>query len=126
MRAGFGRAGPPLRRAGRRYAIPVRSSAWCGAARAADVDAARSRNAGTYLCNYVYWRGLEAARAPGGPGIVAFVHVPPIPLKARPAGRRQRSYQLADLVRAGEAILLAMTALARARGTATLVPCKRP
>ena len=96
------------------------------AAQAADVDAARSRNAGTYLCNYVYWRGLEAARAPRGPGIVAFVHVPPIPLKARPAGRRQRSYQLADLVRAGEAILLAMTALARARGTATLVPCKRP
>jgi pyroglutamyl-peptidase len=96
------------------------------AAQSAGVPAARSRNAGTYLCNYVYWRGLEAARAPGGPGIVAFVHVPPIGLKARPAGRRRRSYHLADLVRAGEAILLAMTALARARRTATLVPCKRP
>jgi pyroglutamyl-peptidase len=96
------------------------------AARSTGVPVARSRNAGTYLCNYVYWRGLEAARAPGGPGIVAFVHVPPIRLKPRPVDRRQRSYRLADLVRAGEAILLAMTALARARRTATLVPCKRP
>jgi pyroglutamyl-peptidase len=96
------------------------------AAQGAGVPVARSRNAGTYLCNYVYWRGLEAARVPGGPGIVAFVHVPPIRLKARPVGRRQRAYHLADLVRAGEAILLAMTALARARRTATLVPCKPP
>jgi pyroglutamyl-peptidase len=96
------------------------------AAQSADVPVARSRNAGTYLCNYVYWRGLEAARAPGGPGIVAFVHVPPIRLKPRPAGGRRRAYHLAELVRAGEAILLALTALARARRTATLVSCKRP
>ncbi len=96
------------------------------AAQGTGVPVARSRNAGTYLCNYVYWRGLEAAQAPGGPGIVAFVHVPPIRLKARPAGRRQRTYRLTDLVRAGEAILLAMTALARARRPATLVPFKRP
>jgi pyroglutamyl-peptidase len=92
------------------------------AARSAGVPAARSRNAGTYLCNYIYWRALEAARA--GPGIIAFVHVPPIRLKARPTGKRRRSYRLADLVRAGEAILLAMTALARARHAATLAPDK--
>jgi pyroglutamyl-peptidase len=96
------------------------------AAQSAGVGATRSRNAGTYLCNYIYWHGLEAARAPGGPAIVAFVHVPPIRLKARPAGRRRGSYRLADLVRAGEAILLAMAALARARDAATLAPRKRP
>jgi len=95
------------------------------AARSAGVPAARSRNAGTYLCNYIYWRTLDAARTPGGPHLVAFVHVPPIRAKPLPAGRRRRGYRLADLVRAGEAILLAMTAtmtaLARAQRAATLV-----
>jgi pyroglutamyl-peptidase len=85
------------------------------AARSTGVPAARSRNAGTYLCNYIYWRALEAARMPGGPRLVAFVHVPPIGLKSRPAGERRRRYGLPELVRAGEAILLAMTALARAQ-----------
>ena len=85
------------------------------AARSTGVPAVRSRNAGTYLCNYVYWRALEAARRPGGPRLVAFVHVPPIGLKARPAGKRRHRYGLPELVRAGEAILLAMTALARAQ-----------
>jgi pyroglutamyl-peptidase len=90
------------------------------AARSAGVPAARSRNAGTYLCNYIYWRTLDAARTPGGPRLVAFVHVPPIRSKPLPPGRRRRGYRLADLVRAGEAILLAMTALARAQHAATL------
>jgi pyroglutamyl-peptidase len=85
------------------------------AARSTGVPAVRSRNAGTYLCNYIYWRALEAARRPGGPRLVAFVHVPPIGLKSRPAGKRRRRYGLPELVRAGEAILLAMTALARAQ-----------
>jgi pyroglutamyl-peptidase len=85
------------------------------AARSTGVPAARSRNAGTYLCNYIYWRALEAARRPGGPRLVAFVHVPPIGLKSRPAGKRRHRYGLPELVRAGEAILVAMTALARAQ-----------
>ena len=99
------------------------------AARSAGVPAARSRNAGTYLCNYIYWRTLAAARTPGGPRLVAFVHVPPSRAKPLPAGpRRRRGYRLADLVRAGEAIVLAMTAsmtaLARTQRTATLAPGK--
>jgi pyroglutamyl-peptidase len=84
------------------------------AARSAGVPAAHSRNAGTYLCNYIYWRAIEAARTPGGPRLVAFVHVPPIRGKPQPVGKRRRSYRLAELMRAGEAILVAMTALARA------------
>jgi pyroglutamyl-peptidase len=92
------------------------------AARSTGAPAARSRNAGTYLCNYIYWRTLDAARTTGGPRLVAFVHVPPIRAKLLPAGRRRRGFRLADLVRAGEAILLAMMALARAQRTATLAP----
>jgi pyroglutamyl-peptidase len=91
------------------------------AARLAGVRAARSRNAGTYLCNYIYWRALEATRAQDGPRLAVFVHVPPIRLKARPSGKRHRpTYGLGELVRAGEAILIAMTALAREQSTATL------
>jgi pyroglutamyl-peptidase len=93
------------------------------AAGSVGVPAARSRNAGTYLCNYIYWRALEAARMPAGPRLVAFVHVPPIRIKARPAGERRRSaWGLGELVRAGEAILVAMMALAREQRAATLAP----
>jgi pyroglutamyl-peptidase len=93
------------------------------AAGSTGVPAARSRNAGTYLCNYIYWRALEAARRPAGPTLVAFVHVPPIRIKPRPAGeRRHPTWGLGELVRAGEAILVAMTALAREQRAATLVP----
>jgi pyroglutamyl-peptidase len=85
------------------------------AAQDAGVRAAPSRNAGSYLCNYIYWRALEAARAPGGPRLVAFVHVPLIRRKMRPiSAERRRVYRLGDLVRASEAILVAMAALARA------------
>jgi pyroglutamyl-peptidase len=95
------------------------------AARDAGVGAAPSRNAGSYLCNYIYWRALESARVPGGPHLVAFVHVPPVRRKARPTSVKQRRvYRLGDLVRAAEAILVAMAALARTRRPATLAPTK--
>jgi pyroglutamyl-peptidase len=92
------------------------------AARSTGLAALRSRNAGTYLCNYAYWRALEAAHSPGGPRLVLFVHVPPIGGKAQP--RRKRSAgragharpRLDELVRAGEAIMLAMMSLARGKG----------
>jgi pyroglutamyl-peptidase len=97
------------------------------AARDAGVRAAPSRNAGSYLCNYIYWHALEAAGAAGGPRLVAFVHVPPVRRKARPAAaKRQRVYRLSDLVRASEAILVAMAALARTQRPATLAPTKLP
>jgi hypothetical protein len=104
------------------------------AARTAGVAAAPSRNAGAYLCNYVYWRALEAAARPDGPGQVIFVHVPPVGLKELPKKlfkrplkrlskkrpsrrrtRRRRAPGLNDLVRAGEAIVLAMISPAAAR-----------
>src|SRR5262249_39045171 len=70
---------------------PLQIMRLVGAARTAGVDAAPSRNAGAYLCNYVYWRALEAAAAPGGPGLVIFVHVPPIGSKKAPRRLLKRS-----------------------------------
>jgi pyroglutamyl-peptidase len=97
------------------------------AARDVGVGAAPSRNAGSYLCNYIYWRALESAHIPDGPRLVAFVHVPPVARKARPASaKRRRVYRLGDLVRASEAILIAMTALARTQRPAKLAPTKLP
>jgi len=114
---------------------PLQIARLVGAARMAGVAAAPSRNAGTYLCNYVYWRALDAAAAPDGPGLVIFIHVPTIrserapkkPFK-RPVKRlskkfperlsnkrrmhKRRAPRLNDLVRAGEAIVLAMMSLA--------------
>jgi pyroglutamyl-peptidase len=96
------------------------------AARDVGVGAAPSRNAGSYLCNYIYWRALESAHVPGGPRLVAFVHVPPVARKARPvSAKRRHIYRLGDLVRASEAILIAMTALARMQRPAALAP-KQP
>jgi pyroglutamyl-peptidase len=94
------------------------------AARSAGVAAVRSRNAGTYLCNYVYWRALEAAAKPNGPGLVIFIHVPPVGVNKRPKRRRngKRRPTLADLVRAGEAVVLAMVSLAAVRNPASLLP----
>jgi pyroglutamyl-peptidase len=95
------------------------------AARSTGIAATRSRNAGSYLCNYVYWRGLEAAGRPDGPDMVIFVHVPPVAIKqipkkpfrkrrakrAKPGKRKHRAPRIDDLVRAGEAIMLAMMSL---------------
>jgi pyroglutamyl-peptidase len=120
------------RREATRNPLPV--ARLVGAARTVGVAASPSRNAGTYLCNYVYWRALEAAARPDGPGLVIFIHVPPVGLKEvpkrpfkRPATRlskklpdrwrtrRRRAPGLNDLVRAGEAIVLAMVSLAAGR-----------
>jgi pyroglutamyl-peptidase len=81
------------------------------AARRWEKAAMLSRNAGSYLCNYVYWRALEAARQPGGPKLVAFVHIPPLRRSGRKRPSRDgeaRLPSLANLTRAGEAILAAI------------------
>jgi pyroglutamyl-peptidase len=68
-----------------------------------------SRDAGRYLCNYVYWRAMEASRS----GTLAqFVHIPPVPRGPRRPGRKRRMTHAA-LARAGEAILLALLAAHR-------------
>ena len=82
------------------------------AGRAARVPVRLSRNAGTYLCNYVYWSGIEARRQNGKPRVVVFVHVPNIARKARPRGAKRR-ITIDELVRAGEAILVALVAAGR-------------
>jgi pyroglutamyl-peptidase len=65
-------AGPPIRRQGQAPVLRMLQ-----ATRERGVAAKTSRNAGRYLCNYVYWRALEQASSPDGPALVAFVHVPP-------------------------------------------------
>jgi pyroglutamyl-peptidase len=74
------------------------------AVQACGVEVKLSRDAGSYLCNYLCWRALEAARAGSGPRLTAFVHVPPVaPGPATTVG----------LAKAGEALLLQMAALAK-------------
>jgi pyroglutamyl-peptidase len=116
---------------------PVPVARLVKAARMAGVAAVPSRNAGTYLCNFLYWRALEAAGRTDGPSMVIFIHLPPVGLKElptkpfkrcamrsskkrpRPSDSRRthkrRAPRLDDLVRAGEAIVLAMASLAAAR-----------
>jgi len=86
------------------------------AARAARVPARLSRDAGRYLCNYLCWRAIGAAAKPGGPRLVSFVHVPrPRSLPARRRTRTQKGLGMAEIIRGGEAILLAAVAAARAK-----------
>ena len=72
-----------------------------------------SRDAGRYLCNYVYWRALESSRS--GTPLAQFIHVPPVARGPRRPGRKRRMTNAA-LVRAGEAILLALLAAQRRLG----------
>lgn len=81
------------------------------AARQWQKSAMLSRNAGGYLCNYVYWRTLEAAKKQDGPKLVAFVHIPPIRRPwAKGASRGTGLPSLDGLAKAGEAILTAVAA----------------
>jgi len=102
------RAGQPAALAGR---APFQRLV--SAARATRVPARLSHDAGSYLCNYLYWHGCAATAGRAHVPVVAFVHVPLVCRAARPPGRR-RARTLADLVRAGEAILLALVSAARA------------
>src|SRR6202047_4297359 len=79
------------------------------------IDARASRDAGSYLCNYLSWRAIEAVKSGAGPPLAAFVHVPLIPRGSAPqrVGATHR-ITLDDLVDAGEAMLLEMVKLARA------------
>ena len=82
-------------------------------ARTARVAARLSHNAGAYLCNYAYWRGIEAKSRARPVPVVAFVHVPLVHGAFR-SRASARAPTLNDLARAGEAILLALVAAARA------------
>jgi pyroglutamyl-peptidase len=80
-----------------------------GAARSGAFPARLSRDAGRYLCNYVYWRALEQVCV-GGP-LVQFVHIPPMRSNPRPrrrAGKRTLSFP--RLINAAEVLLIALVA----------------
>ena len=83
------------------------------ASRASRTPTRLSRDAGRYLCNYVYWRALEASRS--GTPLAQFIHIPWVPIVRRRPGRRPRMTH-ATLARAGEAILLALIAAQRRLG----------
>jgi len=99
-------AGPPALRGAAPFARLL------GVLRRRGVPARLSRDAGNYLCNYAYWRALERAR--GGTPLVQFIHVPSLRLKPRPrrhaAQRRGRTSSFADLITAGETLLIALIA----------------
>jgi len=82
------------------------------AARATGVDARASCDAGSYLCNYLSWRSIEAVRRVNGPRLAAFVHIPL--LERGVSSRRAPRIRLEELVDASEAMLLEMVKLARA------------
>jgi pyroglutamyl-peptidase len=78
------------------------------------IDARASRDAGSYLCNYLSWRAIEATDKDNGPALAAFVHVPLIARGGAPrrTGTAHR-ITLDDLVDAGEAMLLELVKLTR-------------
>jgi pyroglutamyl-peptidase len=81
------------------------------ASRAARVPTRLSRDAGRYLCNYIYWRALEASRSGT---LTQFIHIPPVPRGPRRRGRKRIT--AGALARSGEAILLALLAAQRRLG----------
>jgi pyroglutamyl-peptidase len=111
--------------------------------RAADstgIDARASRNAGSYLCNYLSWRAIEAtavrhdpekwepvfgkdhAQMRDGPRLAAFIHVPLLARDGTSARKGNgRRITLEELVDAGEAMLMEMVRLTRqaSRGSAS-------
>jgi pyroglutamyl-peptidase len=78
------------------------------------IDARASRDAGSYLCNYLSWRAIEATCGDDGPRLAAFVHVPPLARGgASPRKGATHRITLEELVDAGEAMLLEMVRLTR-------------
>jgi pyroglutamyl-peptidase len=83
------------------------------AARATNIDARASRDAGAYLCNYLSWRAIESVGTNNDLRLAAFVH---IPLLARGGASWRKGVSritLEELVDAGEAMLLEMVKLTR-------------
>jgi pyroglutamyl-peptidase len=75
------------------------------AARATGIDARLSLSAGSYLCNYLSWRAIEATDATSGPRLAAFVHVPLVPRDTAHRRTATSAISLEQLVDAGEALL---------------------
>ena len=82
-----------------------------GAARGRAVPIRLSRDAGRYLCNYAYWRALEATR--DGRPLIAFVHIPTVRVAPQRRRGRRRAPPLAQVVATAEALLIALLAASR-------------
>ena len=84
------------------------------AARSTGIDARASRDAGSYLCNYLSWRALEAVRNDNGPRLAAFIHIPLLARDGSPP-RKGTAHRitLEELVDAGEAMLLELVKVTR-------------
>jgi pyroglutamyl-peptidase len=78
---------------------------------AARTQARLSRDAGRYLCNYIYWRALEQVR--GTRPLVQFVHIPPLSTKPRPRRRSKKPPTLGQFLKPAEALLIALIAASR-------------
>jgi pyroglutamyl-peptidase len=76
------------------------------AARATGIEARLSRDAGRYICNYVYWRALDAVEKAGRPDIVVFIHVPKLRSRDRQRSKIPRP-TLPQLVHAATAVMIA-------------------
>jgi pyroglutamyl-peptidase len=84
------------------------------AAQLTGIDARASLSAGSYLCNYLSWRAIEATQPKDGPRLAAFIHVPLVPRGPQQLRRNdQRGVTFEQLVDAGEAMLIEMARLAR-------------
>jgi pyroglutamyl-peptidase len=82
-----------------------------GALRTSGFPARLSRDAGRYLCNYVYWRALQ--RAGGAPPLVQFVHIPLVRRKPRRRRPGRQRLALPPLIAAAERLLIALKAASR-------------
>jgi pyroglutamyl-peptidase len=83
------------------------------AAVGAGIDARASRDAGSYLCNYLGWRAIESTQGNTGLRLAAFVHVPLLERDRSPRRKGSARITLEELVDAGEAMLMEMVKLAR-------------
>jgi pyroglutamyl-peptidase len=96
------------------------------AARSTGTATALSRNAGSYVCNYCYWRAVDRAILPELPKVIVFVHVPKPRSRARPASRSgRRPPDLAHLIKVGEAVLAVVVAGLRGPSLVALPELKR-
>ena len=82
------------------------------AVRASGMPVCLSRDAGTYLCNYGYWRALDQPAPSTGPRLVVFVHIPNMRRRRR-ASAKSRPPNLDQLLRAAQAMLIAAAAAVR-------------
>jgi pyroglutamyl-peptidase len=73
-----------------------------------------SHNAGRYLCNYLYWRGVEL-RGSAAPRVVVLVHVPLVRRGPRRRTAHGAQATIPELVRAAAAMLRVLVTAARRR-----------